>query len=134
MKDIKTKERFVELRAEGKSYSEIALDLKISKPTLIAWSKELYREIGNLRAIEWEVLSKKCLAAKEKRVAIFGKMLEKVVAEVEKRDLAYVETAKLFEILLKYTTALKADESGLEFKGTESSIGIDFETEVSWSA
>lgn len=134
MKDIKTKERFIELRAEGKAYSEIAIELNVSKPTLIAWSKELSMEISNLRTVEMEALFQKCLVAKEKRIALFGKMLERIATEVEKRELSDMETGKLFEILLKYTMAPKSDESGLVFKGMESAMEFELEKEVSWSA
>jgi hypothetical protein len=134
MKDIKTKERFVELRAQGKSYADIAAELGTSKPTLIAWSKHLQQEIANLRTIEWEAIYQKCLVAKDRRIAIFGKMLEKVVAEIEKRELSDVDTSKLFEIALKYTAALKTDDTGLVFRGTESAMQFELEKEVSWSA
>lgn len=51
MKDQETKERFVELRAKGWSFDRIARELKVSKQTLINWSRELALQIGNLKAI-----------------------------------------------------------------------------------
>ncbi len=44
MKNLSLKERFVELRAKGHSYSSIAKELKKSKQTIINWSKELQFE------------------------------------------------------------------------------------------
>jgi transposase len=40
------KTRFVELRAQGRSYAAIAKELGVSKGTLTAWSSELEAEIG----------------------------------------------------------------------------------------
>ena len=51
MKNAKDKERFIELRAEGRSYADIAAALNVSKPTLIAWGKELQKEVGNARTL-----------------------------------------------------------------------------------
>ena len=45
------KERFIELRAAGLSYADAAEQLNVSKPTLIAWSKELSCQIANARNI-----------------------------------------------------------------------------------
>ena len=36
---LKTKQQFVELRADNESYDKIAKKLKVSKTTLIAWAK-----------------------------------------------------------------------------------------------
>ena len=41
--------RFLTLRAEGKSYDAISQELKISKPTLIQWSKLFENEIKDLQ-------------------------------------------------------------------------------------
>ena len=41
---------FIGLRAEGKSFSAIAQELKVSKPTLIHWSKLFENEIKDLQA------------------------------------------------------------------------------------
>jgi len=51
MKKAKDKEQFIELRAEGRSYADIAVALHVSKPTLIAWSKELQNEVANARTL-----------------------------------------------------------------------------------
>ena len=45
MKSIEEKQRFVELRAKGLSFERIAEELKVSKPTLIKWSEELFHEV-----------------------------------------------------------------------------------------
>ena len=78
MKNANEKERFVELRAEGRSYADIAAALKVSKPTLIAWGKELHRDIGNARTLRMDELFEKYAVAKAKRIEVFGERLEAI--------------------------------------------------------
>ena len=59
MKETETKRLFVELRAAGKCYKDIALELHVSKQTLINWSRDLQTEICNLQAIEMDSLRRK---------------------------------------------------------------------------
>jgi transposase len=47
-KDTKTRERFMELRAKGHSFDKISEELKVSKPTLIQWRKDLEKQIAKL--------------------------------------------------------------------------------------
>ncbi len=46
----------MELRAEGMSYAAIAKKLKVSKTTLVAWSREHQTDLDNLRTIANEAL------------------------------------------------------------------------------
>ena len=56
MKDVAVKEQLVELRARGWSFDRIAKELKVSKQSLVNWSRELSLEIRNRRSIEHEAL------------------------------------------------------------------------------
>ena len=136
MKVLQIKERFIQLRAQGWSFDKIAQELKTSKPTLIGWSKEFGMEIGNLQAIEMEALQEKYFLTKAKRIELFGKSLEKVKGELEKRDLSTVSTEKLYEVFLKVSGELKKEETTLEFRGEESHEDLLFKslakTEVRW--
>ena len=109
MESLNTKERFIELRAKGWSYDKIAKELKTAKQTLIDWSKELEEEIANSKALELEALYEKFYLAKEQRLETFGKLLQKLQAEVDKRDLSDLPTDKLLDLLLKYNTQLKEE-------------------------
>jgi transposase len=53
----KTRERFIELRAENVSFDKIAKQLKVSKSTLITWARLYELVIQNLRAITREALN-----------------------------------------------------------------------------
>ena len=46
--NIDKQQKFIELRAEGHSFDEIAKRVQISKPTLIKWSKEFKEQIAEV--------------------------------------------------------------------------------------
>jgi transcriptional regulator with XRE-family HTH domain len=48
---IEKQQKFIELRAEGLSFDEIAKKVNISKPTLIKWSRELKDKIDEVSQI-----------------------------------------------------------------------------------
>ena len=56
MKPIELKNRFIEMRAEGQSYSDIAQQLHISKSTCTTWERELEAEIAQLKKEELNAL------------------------------------------------------------------------------
>jgi transcriptional regulator with XRE-family HTH domain len=109
MELLKTKERFIELRAKGWSFDKIAKELNKAKQTLIDWSKDLDLEISNLKALELEALYEKHYLLKENRLQTFGGMIVKIKKELESRDFKDVPTEKLLELLLKYEGQVKEE-------------------------
>jgi len=95
MKDQETVAQFIQLRAQGLSYDKISAQLKVSKPTLIDWSRKHQFDIQNLRAIETEALAEKCFASRQARWEQISRDLHRVEAELLKRDLADVPTGQL---------------------------------------
>lgn len=118
MEDKNTvKQQFIELRAKGNSYDKIADTLKVSKPTLITWSKELTAELSNHIGIETDALLERHKMAKIHQLELYGIQLAKVRSELEKRDLSDVSTDKLLNMELKILNAINATEGGgLSFK------------------
>ncbi len=116
MKDCETREKFIELRVKGLSYEKIAQELGVSKQTLINWSKSSSRLINNLRLTELEVFQEKYYASKEKRIELFGKKLQAIIDEVDKRDFKNISTTELLELALKYAALLKREEVPIVFK------------------
>jgi hypothetical protein len=96
MKDTQTKERFMELRAQGLPLVKIADEIKVSKTTLINWNNEFREEIDNLRAVELEAMYDKYDLSTRKKVEFFGDVLSRIQRELETRDLSSVSTEKLF--------------------------------------
>jgi len=133
MKNAQDKERFIELRAEGRSYTDIAAALNVSKPTLITWGKEFQKEIGNARTLRLDELFEKYAVAKSKRVEVFGKRLEAILTELDKRDLADVPTSSLLTLALKYGESLKAEHESLSLKGDDVPFSIpSFDETEEW--
>lgn len=123
MKDNKTKEKFIELRAKGLSYDSISKELYVGKATLVTWSKEFQFEIANLKSIELETLLDQHLLSKEKKLEMFKELLEKVKKNFLERDLSDLDTKELFDLILKLAGML---ESEVVFKEKTVSSGLDF--------
>lgn len=109
MEGIKTKERFIELRAKGWSFDKIAKELGKAKQTLIDWSKELQDEIANRKALELETLYETYYLQRESRLQTFGAILTKIKEEVMSRDLSDVPTDKLLDLFLKYNNQIREE-------------------------
>lgn len=135
MLDTQTKERFIELRAQGWSFSRIAAELEVSKPTLITWRKEFELQVHNLKAVELEALHEKHYVQKAKRIELFGAMLENIKSELEKRDLKEMPTDKLFDLLIKYASVLKQEGETMTFRRECNKLLEDpFTQEEAWCA
>lgn len=119
MEKLETKQRFIELRAQGWSFDKIAKELGKAKQTLIDWSKELSEEIANSRALELEALYEKHYLLKESRVQIFGELLDKLREEILKRDLSDLPTDKLLDLYLKYSNQAKEEIIEPSFRSSE---------------
>ena len=119
MKNANEKERFIELRAENRSYADIADILKVSKPTLIAWGKDLQKEIGNARTLRMDELFEKYAVAKAKRIEVFGTHLNAILAELGTRNLANIATSSLLTLALKYGEFMKDELEPLNLQGED---------------
>ena len=95
MKDQEIVQQFIELRSQGISFSRIAAQLSVAKSTLILWSKEHQHLIQNLRTIEWEDFVDRTLVSRQERLKALSDQLGRLDAELAKRDLASVPTARL---------------------------------------
>ena len=107
MELIKTKEKFIDLRAQGYSYDKIAKELNKAKQTLIEWNKELQGVIAERRAYELEALYEAYKITKEGRLRSLGETINKLREEIARRDLSEVPTEKLLDLLLKYSSQVK---------------------------
>ena len=122
MNDVETQQRFVCLRAEGCSFARIAEELKVSKPTLIKWSRKFQFDIQNNRAINIEALHEKWLSTREARVAALGQQLQKVEAELAKRDLTSLSTHQLFTLAESLRRQIKHETGEIQFTTPVSDI------------
>lgn len=112
MKPQETKDRFIQLRAEGKSYAYITATLNIAKATCTEWERELKAEIDTLKRARLEELYEKYAMAKEARIRRLGETLDKINAALDKVDFADMPPEKLLDYKLKYAAALKEEYAG----------------------
>lgn len=109
MELLKTKEKFIELRAKGYSFDKIAKETGKAKQTLVDWSRELQEEIANRKALELEALYEAYSLLVEHRIKSFGSLLSRIREEIERRDFSEIATEKLLELLLKYHNQLREE-------------------------
>ena len=109
MKDTETKARFIELRAQGQSYSKIAEALHISKSTCTAWEHELQQEIAGREQERLQELYSLYDMHKANRIQHLGETLSRIDTALEGKDLADLPADKLLELKLKYERELKAE-------------------------
>lgn len=113
--DVDKQVRFVELRGKGVSYLKICEELGVSERSLVRWSREFKREIGNQRALELERLREEYLLGREQRIRIAGSHLGKITEELLKRDLSEVPTHRLFDMERKLVKEIADDSPEMEF-------------------
>lgn len=115
------RERFVELRAEGRPFAYIAQQLGTCKEVLIRWSRELEAEVANAKALRLDALAEQYAVGKAKRLEVFGRRLEAILAELDRRDLAEIPTDKLLRLALAYGESLRREDSPLVLEGDTAS-------------
>lgn len=132
MKNQATRERFVELRAEGISYQSIAAQLGVSRNTLIAWAQELKHELANARSIRRDELLQRYALAAEGRLKAFGQQFQNIMGELGKRNLEDVPTAALLALALKWGQYLQTEAAPAVLVGTEATP--DWSPVMTWPA
>ena len=115
MHDLQIQQRFVHLRSQGWSFARIAEDIKVSRPTLINWSRKFQFEIQNLRAIELEALQEQLIATREVRARALGDQLRQVEQELKKRDLTELPTGRLFSLADSLRTQILRETGQMQF-------------------
>ena len=113
-KDLAVKEELIRLRAEGLSFSKIADQLGVSRPTLIKWSGELQSQISAARYAQLEALAEQYGLLKEARIKAFGQLLEKLMAELKQRVLAEIPTYHLLKMVLEVSSRVKEEVSSVK--------------------
>ena len=125
MHDEKTVQCFIELRVQGWVFTRIAAELNVSKPTLIAWSRQHQHTIANLSAIERENRLQEHLAAGEERMRKLGEQLRAAEAELAKRDLTTLSTGRLLSHVESLRRQLRREAGPMQFVSTVDAIPED---------
>lgn len=109
MKSVEIKQRFIELRAEGKSFQTISKELGIAVGTCSKWEHELAREIGILKSEALNNLYNSYHMTKEARIKNLGDTLSNIDTALEEADLKELAPDKLLDYKLRYADALKKE-------------------------
>jgi PGF-CTERM protein len=116
MKDTDTKHRFIELRAQGKSLRTAADELAVGLQTAVRWERELKEQIENLKAMELDALLERHRLTLQAQIERYGVELTRVTDELQKRDLAGVQTPKLYDIMIKLHARIDAARPALTLR------------------
>jgi len=83
------KDKFIELRIKGETFDSIAKELKVSKQTLINWSKErnIKETITAAQLIKYQSILKMYKHNREGKINYFYELLKKLKEEFNSKDL-----------------------------------------------
>jgi transposase-like protein len=102
---------FLQLRAKGKTYDEIAVHLGVSRRTLFYWNQQLQEDVRWEEVAELESLQQELLGTRQVRARYLTRRLIAIDEELEKRPLASLSTGRLLSLadslrrqILKETT------------------------------
>ena len=118
MKNDVQKQKFIELRAEGKSLQCISSAINISKPTLIKWSRELSLEVQNQRSTFIDSIKDDFKKSKIETLNDLKKIILKAESELFFRDFKDLPTDKLLKVYDDLTRRLD-DELKVSFRENE---------------
>ena len=96
-----TKQKFVTLRAQGRTFEQLAKELGVAKSTLILWSRELRFDVQNHRAIVLEEIRDRIIGNTQHRLNQLTLKLAKIEGELQQRMLTDVPTAQLYAMAEK---------------------------------
>lgn len=94
----KKQREFIILRADGISFDKISTQLKVSKATLIQWSKLLEDEIKDLQFESFIKIKESYSWNTQKRYELLLKQLEKIEDNILKADLSKSNIKDLYSI------------------------------------
>jgi orotate phosphoribosyltransferase-like protein len=130
---LDVQQRFIELRAKGNSYDKIAKTLRVSKSTLLAWSKDLEMSIDNERNMAMDALVEKHKLARQHQMEMLGIQLNNVRQEMEKRDLSAVPTDKLLAMQMKLLDAVNNNGITVTFKARANGWAEPLFDDTTWN-
>src|SRR5437870_3567254 len=96
MHTTQTKNEFVKLRAQGWSFARISSQLRVSKPTLVAWNRQHLSQHHSPRAQELKALQEVLMPEEELFRCIIH--LRAVEQELASRTLQQVPTDQLHRL------------------------------------
>lgn len=122
MNDQETIARFIFLRSQGWSFNRITVELGVSKPTLIKWSRQHQFQIQNLRVTETEALAERVFGERHKRWEALAGQLKQIEDEIAKRDLEEIPASRLHGIAAQLRAEINREMGQVHFSETTKHI------------
>ena len=114
--------QFIELRARGASYQDIADILHCGKSTLVAWNKEMSDEIAERKAMAKNDILYDYQVARDNRLRYFSELYRDIRNELSRRSFRTVPSDKLYAMLEKCSRHI--DELSGEKREEKQSISV----------
>ena len=98
---MEKKEKFIELRGTLEmSLDKCTEELKVSKPTLLKWEKELTESITDLEKAKFSLLIDSLELGMSSRLERLKELNEAMMNEIKQRDLQEIPSEKLIRLYL----------------------------------
>jgi hypothetical protein len=108
MHSPETRTEFLKLRARGWSFSRIGLQLRVSKPTLIAWSRQCAPQIRDLKDAEKQKLQQDLQATRNHEIERLTALIKACQQELFSRQVKAFTTETL-EAQIKKMSQLREE-------------------------
>lgn len=113
MKDINSKLEFIEHRAQGLSYRQIACEMGISRTTCAQWDRQLADKIEKRKTEIYDRIAEIYGVDKESRIKRICGTLEKINAGLADADFSKIPPERLLKLKLDYEKQLKIEQMEL---------------------
>lgn len=110
MTNAEKKAKFIQMRAEGESYSTITAAIGISKATCSRWAKELESKIKPAEAATLAELYKQYNGTRQARIKAYGETLKRIESALADADLTNIPPQALLEYQIKYIKAIRGEQ------------------------
>jgi len=130
MKEQETKDKFLQLRAEGVSYEKISKMIKVSKPTLIEWGKSNTNVIEKLKAIRYEQILEKYKVTRENRIERIAKELQTVWKKYDEKDYKDLSKKDLLMIIDRLEKRLREETEDILNPKKKDNEEVDEDIEI----
>lgn len=107
MRPAEDKVKYIQLRAEGKSYRAISKEIGVCKDTCQRWEADLKAEIAERKAEQLEELYESYHMTRQARITQLGEAVKKIDGAIDTVGFDEASPERLLDLKLKYLVALK---------------------------
>ena len=116
MRPAEDKVKYIQLRAEGKSYRAISKEIGVCKDTCQRWEADLKAEIAERKAEQLEELYESYHMTRQARITQLGEAVKKIDSAIDLVGFDEASPERLLDLKLKYLVALVKKQFLIIFK------------------